>query len=671
VEGAEDSGEPRVAARLVVHPDRTASRVRVGVQLRLDPGWHLYWRNPGDTGLATRIAWTGGTAEELSWPAPTAFREADGEITTFGYAGEVLLTSWLTLAPERRELGATVDVLVCRSSCIPAKLALAAPLAAEPAREAMALRGLFAAHDASLPREASSLGVRLSLERSGDPREALLRVAPCADRPDCRALAVDDGPVFFSAVQADAVRDVAAHGESGGLSILVRSDGDALPARLEGVLALRDGAGVLRPIAVDLPTASASAPAVEAKPSLSLAQLVATLGLGLLGGLILNLMPCVLPVLAMKVFALSELAGQGRREALGHGVAYTLGILLSMLALASVALALRAAGHAVGWGFQFQEPAFVAVISALLVGFALNLFGVFEIGFVGGGLASLGAEATGARRSFFEGLLAVALATPCSAPFLGTALGLAFASPAPVIVATFTAVGLGLAAPFLMISAAPQLARFLPRSGAWMGELRAALGFALLGSVVWLLFVLGRSAGADAVVALLAVLLCGAAVAFVYGRLQHAEVRGLSAGAALAVSLLLLVGMNWVRVDAPAKPAEHADAWSERAVAEALAAGHPTLAYFTADWCLTCKLNERTALETDAVRAELAKRGFRVLRGDWTLRDEAIRAELARHGKAGVPLYLVYSPGAPGAPEILPELLTEARLLDALRRAAR
>ncbi len=382
-------------------------------------------------------------------------------------------------------------------------------------------------------------------------------------------------------------------------------------------------------------------------------------------------MPCVLPVLAMKVFAVSELGGQSRREALAHGGAYTAGILASMLALAGAALALRAAGHAVGWGFQFQEPAFVAGISALLVAFALNLFGVFEIGFVGGGLASVGAEATGARRSFFEGLLAVALATPCSAPFLGTALGLAFASPAPVILATFAAIGLGLAAPFLAISAAPELARFLPRSGPWMGELRAGLGFALLGSVVWLLFILGRSAGADAVIALLAVLLGGAGVAFVYGRLQHAELRGLSLGASLAVGLLLVVGMNWVSVAAPAREAgERGSAWSERAVAEALAAGHPTLAYFTADWCLTCKLNERTALETDAVQRELARGGFRVLRGDWTLRDEAIRQELARHGKAGVPLYLVYSPSAPTAPEVLPELLSEARLLEALRRAA-
>jgi thiol:disulfide interchange protein DsbD len=391
-------------------------------------------------------------------------------------------------------------------------------------------------------------------------------------------------------------------------------------------------------------------------------------------------MPCVLPVLAMKVFAVGELAGQGRREALRHGFAYGAGVLGSMLALAGAALALRSAGHAVGWGFQFQEPIYVAAISALLTGFALNLFGVFEIGFQPGALAEVGAQAPGARRSFFEGLLAVALATPCSAPFLGTALGFAFASPAWVVCSVFLAIGVGLALPFVAISAFPRLGGLLPRAGAWMGSLRSVLGFALLGTVVWLLWIVGRSAGADAVASLLALLLAGALVAWVYGRLQHSGARFAGLGAALAIAVLLVGGANVVRVTAqrtsapPAAPSSEtslrAEPWSPAALARALGARRPVLVYFTADWCLTCKLNERIALDTQETRALLREHDFVVLRGDWTQRDEAIRRELARHGKAGVPLYLVYAAGGADAPRALPELITQASLSEALRAAA-
>jgi thiol:disulfide interchange protein DsbD len=389
-------------------------------------------------------------------------------------------------------------------------------------------------------------------------------------------------------------------------------------------------------------------------------------------------MPCVLPVLAMKVFAVGELASQSRRDALRHGFAYAAGVLGSMLALAAVALALRGAGHAVGWGFQFQEPIYVAAISAVLTGFALNLFGVFEIGFQPSALAEVGADASGASRSFFEGLLAVALATPCSAPFLGTALGFAFASPAWVVCAVFLAIGTGLALPFVAISAFPHLGRFLPRAGGWMHALRSVLGFALLGTVVWLLWIVGRSAGVDAVAGLLALLLAGSLVAWAYGRMQHAGTRFAGLGAGLAVGLLVVGGANVVQVTAHrAGPAParveaglRADPWSPDAVAGALGEGHPVLAYFTADWCLTCKLNERMALETDETRGLLARGGFTVLRGDWTQRDEAIRRELARHGKAGVPLYLVYAPTRPDEPRVLPELVTQQALSDALRAAS-
>jgi thiol:disulfide interchange protein DsbD len=452
----------------------------------------------------------------------------------------------------------------------------------------------------------------------------------------------------------------------GSLVVRLSAADGTLPSRLQGVLRVEDASGARVPIAIDAELAPTTAPAEAIAGETSL---LAVLGLALLGGLVLNLMPCVLPVLAMKVFSVGELGRESRSGALRHGLAYAGGVELSLLSLACVALALRGAGHAVGWGFQFQEPAYVTVISAVLVGFALNLFGVFEIGFQPSALAEVGADATGARRSFFEGLLAVALATPCSAPFLGTALGFAFASSAWVIVAVFLTIGAGLALPFVAISAFPTLARFMPRSGKWMGKLRAGLGFALLATVVWLLWIVGRSAGTDAVAVLLGVLLTGAFVAWIYGQAQ--ELRFAGAVAALAVAILVVGGVNAIQL-APAS-ASHAGerdpAWSRAALGEALAAGRPAFVYFSADWCLTCKLNERVAIETPATRERLRRGNYAVLHGDWTQRDETIRAELATHGKAGVPLYLVYSPLAPSKPQVLPELITEASLAEALERA--
>ncbi|MFI5318743.1 MAG: protein-disulfide reductase DsbD family protein [Myxococcota bacterium] len=692
VGGADDAGNARVEARIVVHPSaRDGERIRAAVQFRLDPGWHLYWKNPGDSGIATEVVWRDADASALAWPAPRAFEEAEGELVTFGYADELLLSSWLQPALGAQQLGADVSLLVCRASCIPAELALSAPLAVDAAERAE-LVAAFAAHDAALPVAPAAFGASVSAQRSADAREATLVVAPCAGDAACSELALPDaGPAFFAEPDdAGLVQQVDARLERGELVVTFRSDRAALGSRARGVVQLRGADGALHALAIDAALGGGAAPAAasalahaqgaasSAQPGASGGSLLAMLALALLGGLVLNLMPCVLPVLALKVFAVGELAGHSRREALHHGVAYAAGIGASMLALAGAALALRGAGHAVGWGFQFQEPVYVAAISAVLTGFALNLFGVFEIGFQPSALAEVGANAPGARRSFFEGLLAVALATPCSAPFLGTAIGFAFASPAWVICAVFLSIGAGLALPFVAISAFPRLGRFLPRSGAWMGTLRSGLGFALLATVVWLLWIVGRSAGSDSVAGLLALLLAGSFVAWGYGRLQHAGARFAGIGAGLAVALLVISGVNFVRVSGAARPRAEAsheigpsEAWSPLGVEQALAAGKPVFAYFTADWCLTCKLNERIALDTDEARALLREGGFTVLRGDWTQRDEAIRRELARHGKAGVPLYLVYSPSAPNDPQLLPELLTPTILANALRRAAR
>jgi thiol:disulfide interchange protein DsbD len=712
--GALEGGEPRVEARLLVHPDDEAAgaaSLRVGVLFELDPGWHLYWRNPGESGLATELALEveGAEVGPLAWPAPEAFEESDGLFTTYGYAGAVLLGAEARLAPPRarpREVRAEARLLVCRVECIPAELSLArrvgAPGAAGAPRDAGAdaeVRALFAGAAASLPVAPEALGLELALEvapaapRAGESFGAALSVRPCrggAATGDCAPPRPVPGasafiPERLEGVELDWLGTRELPGAAGGFQLEFEGQAfeavDARKARLRGVLAV-EAEGGRRHVAVDLPLApapgaragGAPVPAPAAPPALSLG---AALLLALLGGLVLNAMPCVLPVLAIKVCALAGLAHGSRRALWHHGLAYAGGIALSMAALAGCVIALRAAGSAVGWGFQFQEPLFLAGVSALLVLLALNLFGVFQVNFHGGALASLGQEAAGARRSFFDGLLAVVLATPCSAPFLGTAVGFAFAAPGPAVLAVFLAIGLGLALPFLAVAASPGWARLLPRPGAWMLKLRAGLGFALLATVVWLLWLLGRSAGgADAVVGLLATLVALGFAGWVYGALQGSPRRPLRAAAGLALVATLALGLNRVRLEeAAAGPGEAAPAplgqpYRAGAIGSERAAGRPVLAYFTADWCITCKVNEKLVLADERVRGELARLDVAVFRADWTRRDEAIRAELARHGRAGVPLYLVYAPGSAGEPLRLPELLTVQGVVEALRTAA-
>jgi thiol:disulfide interchange protein DsbD len=601
------AAEP-VTVRLLVHPDELSAGgpFRVGALFDIAPGWHIYWRNPGESGLTPELAWQlrGARVGPVEWPAPRRFRESDDTIETFGYAGQVLLAGRAEgdVAPDAI-LALSARVLACQHECVPVRLRTERPLAPASAAEAAETRLLFDSWAARLPRPAAMLGVKLSRGPGGEIR---------VDSPD--GLRAD---AFFPYAAEDPLR---------------------------GVLALKAPNGALHHVQVDLSRQPASAPAA---PGLLGAALLA-----FLGGLVLNLMPCVLPVLAIKIFSVTELAAHGRRRARLHAGAYAGGVLLSMGVLAALVVALRGAGASVGWGFQFQEPLFVAAVAAVCVVFALNLFGLFEIGAPS---TDLGARATGLRRSFFDGLLAVVLATPCSAPFLGTAVGFAFASSAPVIVGVFAAIGAGLAAPYVLIAWVPGWARFVPRPGAWMVQLRMGLGFGLLATAVWLVWLFGRTQGADGAAALLAALL---ALSFVIWLYRVLPLLALGLGAAL----LLAAGVVTVE---PA-PSEDWSPYSPSAVEEALAAGDPVFVSFTADWCITCKVNERGVLADHRVREALDRGGFRQLRADWTRRDDAIRAELARFGRAGVPLYLVYHPSAGGEPILLPELLTVGRVLEAL-----
>jgi thiol:disulfide interchange protein DsbD len=694
---APDAVKPRVEVRLLIDATPAPGRVaRVGTLFRLDPGWHLYWRNPGDAGLPTRVRWQvdGGEVGPLAWPAPEVFRDAEAGVTSYGYAGSVLLASELVrLAPPSgpRAVRVETDFLVCKDQCIPGKVSLTRDLdraLAGGSSAALSERthALFERFAARVPLPAAKLGVDVGVhavelaERAGDPVRARLTVHPCgaSESTSDSNCAADSAAFIPAASQAVTLSDATSDPTLPGsraltLAVVGRSTSDGAPsdARLAGVLELRRSGGGARFVELDLPLrADAPASASAAAPSFAYALVLA-----LIGGLVLNAMPCVLPVLALKVFALADLGRQSRRETAGHALGYFAGIQVAMLSLAALVVALRAAGTYVGWGFQFQEPRFALAITLLLVGFALNLFGVFEIGSPSS-LADVGQNATGVGRSFFDGLLAVVLATPCSAPFLGTAVGFAFAGSAVSIFAIFFAIGLGLGGPVCLVALAPVTARLMPRSGPWMGKLRTGLGFALLASATWTLWIFGRTAGVDALAGALVLTLVLALCAWIYGLHQMVERggRGLAIAAAIALAAGVALRPVWraaeVGASAPAANTVSRSGWQpfdSEAIAAELRGGRPVFVDFTAAWCLTCAVNERHVIANESVRQELARRDFALFKADWTLRDETIRKELARFGRAGVPLYVVYDPATPGEPRVLSELLTVEGLLDALR----
>ncbi len=715
--GAVDEKNPRVEARLLIDASvvRAGEPVRAGVLFDLDRSWHMYWRNPGESGLATELEWDVQDASvgPVQWPAPEVFSESDGFITTYGYADQVLLGNELTFAHSARgdrTVAVEVDFLVCRVRCIPGHLRLertvrVGPESVPPDAETRALFDRYAERVPVAPEDLDLMfDVAYSQDRirPGDEFRAAVVVLPCAggggDRCDEHAIGTMDPAHAFVPDRIASV-DLRVSGSSphpftkGGF--LITLDGRASPddpgedQRIRGVVAVRDPDGRVRHVDVDLPLP-------RARPGTSIVAIdnpwldpITPAGVGgglslwraiafaFLGGIILNLMPCVLPVLAIKVCGIAELAHQSRRTVLVHGALYTAGILVTMLALGVTVLALRTAGTAVGWGFQFQEPLFIVAISSILVVFALNLFGVFEITVDATAMSRVGESATGARRSFFEGLLAVIMATPCSAPFLGTAVGFAFASSAPVILSVFAAIGLGLAAPYLVVTWVPGWARLIPRPGAWMVQLRSVLGFALLATVVWLCWVMGRSTGVDGLVTLLGFLFLVAFIAWLFGSLQGARFFRTARGAAVVLgggAVAVLLSLPLEPTSSEANPGAGLvrdwEAFDPSAIQAELSNGRPVFVYFTADWCLTCKANELFVIADERVQSEFDALDVATYKADWTHRDERIRAELARFGRAGVPMYLLYSPDYPTRPKVLPELLTVDLVVEALRQAA-
>jgi thiol:disulfide interchange protein/DsbC/DsbD-like thiol-disulfide interchange protein len=709
--GAPDEGDPRVETTLLVDASQVkpGDTFRVGVRFKMDPDWHIYWKNPGDAGLSTDVTWDGPgiTVGELRWPFPSTFRTPDNFIITYGYHDEVLLFAEARASEQATgnlTLSAAVEALVCRERCIPAEMLLSRslPVGSETVRDAETTVA-FDVAQAQVPRTAEESGVTLKLAldaqslKTGQTFGGTLTVSA---RDGQTVSAVEPG--FFVPERIRGIKRMELTSEATGR---FRLQGDASATapkeqpRFKGVLRLGTAQTGYRAMEVDLPLAPVEVVPVAAKvppsgaPRLSgpvaapqvnmtapaMAPPGVSLGMALLfaflGGAILNLMPCVFPVLALKAYGFTRLAQEDRGRVGRHALAYSGGIIGTMLLLAVVVLVVRAGGHSVGWGFQFQEPLFVAAVCGVLVAFALNLFGVFHVGLDGTALSGKVDGSHGLSRSVGEGVLAVVLATPCSAPMMGTAVGFAFAAGTGTVLAIFTALGLGLALPFCVLVMVPGLARRLPKPGAWMERAKQLLGFALMATAVWLVWVMGGLAGVDGMARLLSFLVAVGLGAWLYGLAQAASGTQRVMGFAAALAVLVGAGGFALRFEGAA-PTVHASTvaaaqpWDETAVAAALKAGQPVFIDFTADWCLTCKFNERTVLTREEVRSAFTRHQVAFFVADWTRRDARISAMLGTHGRAGVPMYLMISPSAPDRPEVLPELLTTDTVIQAVQRAS-
>jgi thiol:disulfide interchange protein DsbD len=671
------------AADQSIQPGRPLT---VALRLVHEAPWHTYWLNPG-TGLPTQLTWqlpAGWTASPIQWPLPKLIREPQGPIVGNGYEGTVYLPVTLTppadIAPGTSvTLAAEANWLMCAETCVPGKaaVALTLPVLASPPAADLLHAPAIAATLAALPRDVPGLTARAT--RRGDTLTLRLAATDAANRD----LPPAKKPWFFSNDetiaydQPQSVRPAAsdATGEWLSLELAVTPELATAPTHLRGVLRI-EGETAPRGIRIDVPIETVTGAATigfsvtRASPEAAVAvdSLLGTLALAFVGGLILNLMPCVFPVLGIKILGFVNQAGADRRKVTLHGLAFAGGVLLSFWSLAGALAVLRAGGDQLGWGFQLQSPGFVFALAAVMLVFALSMSGVFEFGLratgVGAGLQTQG----GFTGSFFTGVLATVVATPCSAPFLAPALGAALALPVVESFAVFTAIAVGLALPYLLLSIFPQAIKLLPRPGAWMETFKQVMAFPLYATVGYLIWVLAGQLKADDT-ALLAVLLGLTVIAlatWLYGR--YATYGATPARARLGVlgGLVLLglgLGMGWPRPPAPS--AIVWQPWSPQAVAAAVADGKTVYVDFTARWCFTCQTNKKAVFSSAEVLKTFHDREVVTLRADWTDSDASITAELAKWNRSAVPFNLIYLPGKP-APVVLPELLTPGIVLDVL-----
>jgi thiol:disulfide interchange protein DsbD len=666
-----------------VGPGKT---VWVGLQLTHKPEWHTYWKNAGDSGLPTQLQWTlpeGVTAGDIQWPLPKKI--PIGTLANYGFEGTVLLPVPLTVSPQFKpallsdSLTVKLDAawLVCKTECIPeeGRFTLQVPLRSSTAGSATAFDAAWRSAPTDLPH---APGNSLSIDGRA------IRLAVHGLPPAWQGRTLEFFPETPEVIETAAAWRQSWDGGVWTALVPLSPQRSNSPAMMPVVLAL-DGQGrrVELPVTGSWPQAGSAAPESTAlrdalaaggnRASASFGSAASAVPIGfwaalagaLIGGLILNLMPCVFPILAIKVLGFARHADDRRAHRI-NGLAYTAGVLVSFVALGLLLLALRSAGESLGWGFQLQNPAVVAALALLFTLIGLNLAGVFRFAqIVPSSLAGFQPRHPVAD-AFFTGVLAVAIASPCTAPFMGASLGLAVALPPAQAIAVFATLGLGLALPYLVASLVPAFARALPRPGAWMDSLKKFMAFPMFATVAWMVWVLGQQSGIDGAGALLALLV---AVAFVAWALSLSGRSRIVAGSVAVAALLALAWGVGPYVTEPAAVARQADdarwqAWAPGRVDQIVATGQPVFVDFTAAWCVTCQYNKKTTLSDPQVLGELAAKNVALLRADWTRRDPAITAALQQLGRNGVPVYVLYQAGR--APILLSEILSVADMRAAL-----
>ncbi len=648
---------------------KAGEEIWVAAEQSIDEGWHTYWKNPGDSGTSTRIKWTlpeGFTMSDIHWPLP--HKIPYGPLTNYGYENNVILLQKLK-APDNLPAGpvnikASIDVLVCKDICIP-----------EYGDYEVTLNGTEAASEQNLPyfrNAADNLPLHVGWNASFTEQDGAFILA----FPENSLGAVTNIEFFpedWGFVDNAAKPEIA---NENGRTVLRQKRGDRALAEFPqtaGLVTFTEN-GVRKGYSFLAMKGPAAAPPSTApsEPALSPAQtpnLFQVLVLALLGGLVLNLMPCVFPVLSIKALSLVKTAEKEPARARLHGIMYTLGVVLSFLAIAAVLIALKSAGNHIGWGFQLQNPAIVAILAYLLFVIGLNLSGVFEIG---GGLGNVGgklARGDSPEHSFFTGVLATLVATPCTAPFMAIALGYALVQPPVTGLAVFAVLGLGLALPYLALSIIPALQRLLPRPGAWMETFRQLLAFPMYASAAWLVWVISQQTGPMGVLSVLMGLVLLAFGVWLMrhtpkSRYWHYKIRVLAILALISAIVLLPVGKM---PSAPGQPTtqeqQFGEAYSPEKLATLLTGDKPVFVEMTAAWCITCKLNHAVAINIESTRRIFAGQNVQYLVGDWTNQDAAITDYLMGFSRSGVPLYVYYGAPRDGKrpdPVVLPQILTPA-----------
>jgi thiol:disulfide interchange protein len=680
-----DSSE-HVEAQLVAETEHAVPGESLWLALRMDhdENWHTYWMNPGDAGKPTEITWQlpeGLEAGEIVWPVPERF-ELPADLVDFGYTDEIFLLTEISI-PENYsatslQISAEAQWLECEDICIPggANVSLDIPVAGngQTVADTRWVQG-FDSVRKDLPREDIVLDSMFSI--SGEEINLLVQATESIFED---AQSVTFIPDTHRVLDYISVQNITTQLSS--LQLNQKAHSRALrepPARMGGLLIVAQVNGDVATYQLEAEPEGVTMAALDGLAPLSSGSTGSDMGIltvflfAMVGGLILNLMPCVFPVLSLKAMSLASNSGAPIREQQMHGLAYTAGVILSFLALAGTLLSLQAGGALIGWGFQLQSPWFVAALAFLFFFMGLSMSGVIEIGSGIMGVGSDLADKDGYSGSFFTGVLASVVASPCTAPFMGAALGFAFTQTMLVALTVFFALGLGMSLPFLLISFVPALANMLPRPGSWMLTFRQFLAFPLYATAVWLLWVLGRQTGVDAMALVVGCCVLIGIAAWLYQRptqsnWRYVELALILACVAGVFSVLASPMLKTEQSTVAAVDGENYEVYSDARLAELRNNNQPVFVNMTASWCITCLVNEKVALGSDTVTEALADKDVVYLKGDWTNNDPVITAVLKRYQTSGVPLYLMY-PADPNLPaEVLPQILTEGIILDALER---